>query len=167
MEWRISKRVEEQFTAFMSGFNELIPQELVNVFDERELELLIGGVSEIDVYVLYHPPPLTSVLTPWLLIVMTGTATPTTVVMTPMTKSSNGSGNVSAHGPPSASLVCYNSRRARPGSPSTGSRTYKDPTDLDGSRLRRVVTRVNCPRVIPASTECVIYSFFPVVVYGK
>ncbi|KAK9447529.1 uncharacterized protein V1518DRAFT_376799 [Limtongia smithiae] len=48
-EWRITKRVEEQFNAFMSGFNELIPQELVNVFDERELELLIGGISEIDV----------------------------------------------------------------------------------------------------------------------
>ncbi|KAK9471667.1 uncharacterized protein V1510DRAFT_182690 [Dipodascopsis tothii] len=48
-EWRISKRVEEQFKAFVSGFNELIPQELVNVFDERELELLIGGIADIDV----------------------------------------------------------------------------------------------------------------------
>ncbi|KAF5097295.1 hypothetical protein D0Z03_001453 [Geotrichum reessii] len=48
-EWKISRRVEEQFKSFMSGFNELIPQELVNVFDERELELLIGGISEIDV----------------------------------------------------------------------------------------------------------------------
>ena len=51
VEYRIFKRVQEQFEAFMSGFNELIPQELVNVFDERELELLIGGMSEIDVYV--------------------------------------------------------------------------------------------------------------------
>lgn len=48
-EWKISKRVEEQFKAFIDGFNELIPQELVNVFDERELELLIGGLAEIDV----------------------------------------------------------------------------------------------------------------------
>lgn len=48
-EWRISKRVEEQFKAFTSGFTELIPQDLINVFDERELELLIGGMSEIDV----------------------------------------------------------------------------------------------------------------------
>jgi E3 ubiquitin-protein ligase NEDD4 len=31
--------VSEQFEAFMSGFNELIPQELINVFDERELEV--------------------------------------------------------------------------------------------------------------------------------
>lgn len=48
-EWKISKRVEEQFKNFLIGFNELIPQELVNVFDERELELLIGGIAEIDV----------------------------------------------------------------------------------------------------------------------
>jgi E3 ubiquitin-protein ligase NEDD4 len=51
VEYRISKRVKDQFDAFMSGFSELIPQDLVNVFDERELELLIGGMSEIDVYV--------------------------------------------------------------------------------------------------------------------
>lgn len=48
-EWRIQKRVEEQFNAFLSGFNELIPPDLVNVFDERELELLIGGIADIDV----------------------------------------------------------------------------------------------------------------------
>jgi E3 ubiquitin-protein ligase NEDD4 len=51
VEYRISKRVKDQFDAFMSGFSELIPQDLINVFDERELELLIGGMSEIDVYV--------------------------------------------------------------------------------------------------------------------
>ena len=48
VEYRITKRVKEQHTAFMEGFNELIPQELVNVFDERELELLIGGISESE-----------------------------------------------------------------------------------------------------------------------
>lgn len=41
--------MEEQFKAFKEGFNELIPQELINVFDERELELLMGGIAEIDV----------------------------------------------------------------------------------------------------------------------
>jgi hypothetical protein len=41
--------VEEQFNAFITGFNELIPADLVNVFDERELELLIGGIADIDV----------------------------------------------------------------------------------------------------------------------
>jgi E3 ubiquitin-protein ligase NEDD4 len=53
VEYRISKRVKEQFDAFMSGFSELIPQDLITVFDERELELLIGGMSEIDVYVIF------------------------------------------------------------------------------------------------------------------
>ncbi|CCA69820.1 related to RSP5-Hect domain E3 ubiquitin-protein ligase [Serendipita indica DSM 11827] len=49
IEYRVHKRVKEQFDAFMAGFSELIPQDLINVFDERELELLIGGMSEIDV----------------------------------------------------------------------------------------------------------------------
>jgi E3 ubiquitin-protein ligase NEDD4 len=49
VKWRIEKRIEEQFEAFKSGFHELIPPELINVFDERELELLIGGIAEIDV----------------------------------------------------------------------------------------------------------------------
>ncbi|KAI9268720.1 hypothetical protein BY458DRAFT_511338 [Sporodiniella umbellata] len=48
-EWRIKKRVQDQFNAFKEGFSELIPQELINVFDERELELLVGGIAEIDV----------------------------------------------------------------------------------------------------------------------
>ncbi|CAK4033377.1 E3 ubiquitin- ligase hulA [Lecanosticta acicola] len=48
-EWRIQKRVEEQFNAFVAGFHELIPADLINVFDERELELLIGGIADIDV----------------------------------------------------------------------------------------------------------------------
>ncbi|KAI9739424.1 MAG: hypothetical protein M1818_005112 [Claussenomyces sp. TS43310] len=49
IKWRIQKRVDEQFQAFITGFHELIPADLVNVFDERELELLIGGIAEIDV----------------------------------------------------------------------------------------------------------------------
>jgi E3 ubiquitin-protein ligase NEDD4 len=40
--------VKSQFDAFMEGLLELVPSELINVFDERELELLIGGMSEID-----------------------------------------------------------------------------------------------------------------------
>jgi len=47
--WRIEKRVQEQFKAFVEGFHDLIPADLINVFDERELELLIGGIADIDV----------------------------------------------------------------------------------------------------------------------
>ena len=49
VEYYLSKRVEDQFDALVNGLNELIPQELITAFDERELELLIGGTPEIDV----------------------------------------------------------------------------------------------------------------------
>ena len=80
VEYRISKRVKDQFEAFMSGFSELIPQDLITVFDERELELLIGGMSEIDVYVLFFPVPSERAekLSPY--IVTTGRSTPITEV---------------------------------------------------------------------------------------
>ncbi|KAI9144726.1 hypothetical protein BKA69DRAFT_1122162 [Paraphysoderma sedebokerense] len=48
-EWRIVKRVEEQFKAFREGLFEFVPEDLITVFDDRELELLIGGIAEIDV----------------------------------------------------------------------------------------------------------------------
>ena len=54
VEYRISKPVKEQFDAFMSGFSELIPEDLITVFDEREMELLISGTPDIDVYVLFQ-----------------------------------------------------------------------------------------------------------------
>ena len=55
VEYYISKHVKDQFDAFMSGFNELIPQDLITIFDERGLELLItsSGMSDIDVYVFH------------------------------------------------------------------------------------------------------------------
>ena len=33
----------------MKGFNDLIPMNLLSLFDEHELELVIGGLGEIDV----------------------------------------------------------------------------------------------------------------------
>ncbi|KAI8866511.1 HECT-domain-containing protein [Ramicandelaber brevisporus] len=48
-EYRVRGRVKDQFAAFSQGFHELIPHESIIVFDERELELLIGGLNEIDV----------------------------------------------------------------------------------------------------------------------
>ncbi len=34
---------------FKKGFNELVPLELLKIFDEGELELLLGGIGVIDV----------------------------------------------------------------------------------------------------------------------
>ncbi|KAJ2675579.1 hypothetical protein IWW42_001001 [Coemansia sp. RSA 1085] len=48
VQYRVCDRIKEQFEAFQAGFHELIPEDLVQVFDERELELLIGGLAEID-----------------------------------------------------------------------------------------------------------------------
>jgi E3 ubiquitin-protein ligase NEDD4 len=53
VDYRVSKRINDQLDALMSGINEIIPLDLFTVFDERELELLIAGTPEIDVYVLF------------------------------------------------------------------------------------------------------------------
>lgn len=53
--YRISERVKAQSNAVVEGLLELIPRELISIFDERELELLIGGVSEIDMYAIILP----------------------------------------------------------------------------------------------------------------
>ena len=47
-EWRIKKRVDEQRKSFEKGFFDLIPLNMISNFDERELELLIGGISDLD-----------------------------------------------------------------------------------------------------------------------
>ncbi|KAJ1979372.1 hypothetical protein H4R34_002850 [Dimargaris verticillata] len=46
--WKIRGRIEDQLKAFLDGFHQLIPRDLIVVFDERELELLVGGIAEID-----------------------------------------------------------------------------------------------------------------------
>lgn len=37
--WRFSSRVDSQMKAFMKGFNALIPQDHLQIFDENELEV--------------------------------------------------------------------------------------------------------------------------------
>ena len=41
--------IEQQFLALQKGFHELIPPQLLRPFDERELELVIGGLGTIDI----------------------------------------------------------------------------------------------------------------------
>lgn len=48
-EWRMSRGIEEQTKAFLEGFNEMVPLEWLQYFDERELELMLCGMQEIDV----------------------------------------------------------------------------------------------------------------------
>jgi len=46
--YQISGRVKEQFKFLMEGLLEFVPRDLINGFNERELELLINGISEIN-----------------------------------------------------------------------------------------------------------------------
>uniref|UniRef100_A0A669AW49 E3 ubiquitin-protein ligase n=1 Tax=Oreochromis niloticus TaxID=8128 RepID=A0A669AW49_ORENI len=47
-EWRLSRGVEEQTQAFFEGFNEVLPQQYLQYFDARELEVMLCGMQEID-----------------------------------------------------------------------------------------------------------------------
>jgi E3 ubiquitin-protein ligase NEDD4 len=49
VKWRVVTRVEGQMQAFLSGLFDIIPRTLLSIFDDREMELLIGGIAEIDV----------------------------------------------------------------------------------------------------------------------
>lgn len=48
-ELRMTRAIEPQINAFLEGFNLFIPQSLIQIFSEDELELLLSGLSTIDV----------------------------------------------------------------------------------------------------------------------
>ncbi|XP_042242160.1 E3 ubiquitin-protein ligase SMURF1-like isoform X5 [Homarus americanus] len=47
--YRFMQGIEQQFAALQKGFTEVVPQQLLKPFDERELELIIGGLGKIDI----------------------------------------------------------------------------------------------------------------------
>lgn len=47
--YRLTTSVKDQLESFVRGFHDIIPAELIAIFDEQELELLISGLPEIDV----------------------------------------------------------------------------------------------------------------------
>lgn len=118
----------------MTGFNELIPPDLVNVFDERELELLIGGIADIDVedwkkhtdYRGYTEQDQV-IRNFWTVSFMTGP--PQCQVLTTNQSASEA-------GTPSKSRDYCNSQRAHLESPSTGSKICKEATGPEDLQLR-------------------------------
>ncbi|XP_024658794.2 E3 ubiquitin-protein ligase NEDD4-like isoform X3 [Maylandia zebra] len=49
IQWRFVNRVQKQMNAFLEGFTELIQIDLIKIFDENELELLMCGLGDVDV----------------------------------------------------------------------------------------------------------------------
>lgn len=153
--------MDEQFDAFLVGFNELIPQDLVNVFDERELELLIGGIADIDVddwkkhtdyrgytesdEVIQH---FWKVCFSWPLLIV--------VSMLIYYASVFDSGILNRN------HVCYSTPLVLPAYLSMVSRICKEVMDQDASRLRKLAKSPTCRRVIlgsftPCHTISIVY----------
>ncbi|XVE50857.1 hypothetical protein DITRI_Ditri01bG0197700 [Diplodiscus trichospermus] len=44
----LTNAIRPQIHSFLEGFNELVPRELISIFNDKELELLISGLPEID-----------------------------------------------------------------------------------------------------------------------
>lgn len=153
-EWRIQKRVDEQFNAFVQGFHELIPADLVNVFDERELELLIGGIADIDVddwkkhtdYRGYtESDPVVQNF--WKV-----SNNETRNLPFKATNTNNRPYRSFAAGTPNKSRASSNSPPVPRVSPSTVSRICKAPTVLVASQSRSRARRHSCPSRTRAST---------------
>ncbi|MQL76681.1 hypothetical protein Taro_009068 [Colocasia esculenta] len=47
-EHRLTTAIRPQINAFMEGFIDLIPKDLISIFNDKELELLISGLPDID-----------------------------------------------------------------------------------------------------------------------
>ena len=46
--FKLYGNIKNQIDAFLEGFYELIPKELVSIFNYKELELLISGLPNFD-----------------------------------------------------------------------------------------------------------------------
>ncbi|XP_068637077.1 E3 ubiquitin-protein ligase UPL1-like isoform X2 [Aristolochia californica] len=44
----LTNAIRPQINSFLEGFNELVPRDLISIFNGKELELLISGLPEID-----------------------------------------------------------------------------------------------------------------------
>jgi E3 ubiquitin-protein ligase HUWE1 len=49
VEQKLTVAIKQQIDAFMGGFLDIIPRDLIKIFNEQELELLISGLPDIDI----------------------------------------------------------------------------------------------------------------------
>ena len=46
---KMTESIKSQIKSFLEGFYEVIPKDLISIFNEQELELLISGLPTIDI----------------------------------------------------------------------------------------------------------------------
>ena len=46
---KMRESIKSQIDSFLKGFYEIIPKDLISIFNEQELELLISGLPTIDI----------------------------------------------------------------------------------------------------------------------
>ena len=46
---KMTSSIKSQIKSFLEGFYEIIPKNLISIFNEQELELLISGLPSIDI----------------------------------------------------------------------------------------------------------------------
>ena len=49
LHYRLYKCIKTQIDAFLQGFHDLVPKDLIKIFDYKELELMISGLPTIDI----------------------------------------------------------------------------------------------------------------------
>lgn len=45
----MARGIKDQIIAFKEGFHQLIPENLIQIFDSHQLELMISGLPDVDV----------------------------------------------------------------------------------------------------------------------
>ncbi|KIJ39919.1 hypothetical protein M422DRAFT_257242 [Sphaerobolus stellatus SS14] len=48
-QYRLTNSIKEQLNALLGGFYDVIPKDLISIFNEKEVELLISGTPDIDI----------------------------------------------------------------------------------------------------------------------
>jgi E3 ubiquitin-protein ligase HUWE1 len=72
-DFKLTGAIVDQLNAFLSGFHELIPRELISIFSPEEMELLMCGLPDVDIqdmkantdYVGWGPHPLANQTIQW------------------------------------------------------------------------------------------------------
>ena len=49
LHYRLYECIKTQIDAFLQGFHDLVPKNLIKIFDYKELELMISGLPTIDI----------------------------------------------------------------------------------------------------------------------